>query len=209
MTGTHGLVIMYLSLHLYQFRSITVSCPKEISADDFIIPWSDRQIRTLQNSIRHFWSLAVFCTWCDFHIYFIPNDGLYRSGVLKSVRDDMFICRPSDPLFRPEYKRICQEPLYQRYRYPATDDQSGDPTGTDGTVAYDRGYLYFIFTMLSPLLTILAVVIIFYHAEGYQQDWFQQWQIFHPSAFGMWLADVGFVERTNEWSCVVKFQPRR
>ena len=168
MTGTHKIqfIIVFICIFISSAASIAVSLSLKFLLDDFIIPLIGQ---TDPNFAELYKALAVL--GCIFALGVIATFIYTRmmvyigQGVLKSVRDDMFE-HMQTPLFRPEYKRICHEPLYQRYRYPATDDQPGDPAGADGAV-YDRGYLYFHVIVKSAAYDSGSCDY-FYYAEGYQ-----------------------------------------
>ena len=61
MTGTHKIqfIIVFICIFISSAASIAVSLSLKFLLDDFIIPLIG-QTRTLQNSIRHLQSLAVF-----------------------------------------------------------------------------------------------------------------------------------------------------
>ena len=148
MTGTHKIqfIIVFICIFISSAASIAVSLSLKFLLDDFIIPLIGQ---TDPNFAELYKALAVL--GCIFALGVIATFIYTRmmvyigQGVLKSVRD---------------------EPLYQRYRYPATDDQPGDPAGADGAV-YDRGYLYFHVIVKSAAYNSGSCDY-FYYAEGYQ-----------------------------------------
>ena len=171
MTGTHKIqfIIVFICIFISSAASIAVSLSLKFLLDDFIIPLIGQ---TDPNFAELYKALAVL--GCIFALGVIATFIYTRmmvyigQGVLKSVRDDMFEHMQTLPIryFDQNTNGSVMSLYTNDTDTPASDDQSGDPTGTDGTV-YDRGYLYFHVTVKSAAYNSGSCDY-FYYAEGYQ-----------------------------------------
>ena len=153
------------------------------------------------------------CTWLYFHcrcycnIYLYPYDGIYRPGCVKACAwwYVWAYADPSDPLFRSEYEWLYHESLHKWYRYPAPDDQSGNPTGTD-VIFHHHCYVYFHAGLKSPADTACHCC----HRDSgicHKKNRWKQWKILCAPA-GFPCRRDRICGRTYEWpACGKSVQP--
>lgn len=89
---------------------------------------------------------------------YTPSDGIHRSGSSAQAEGDVEHIRTPIRYFDQSFKRLDYEPLHQRYGHPAPDDRRSQAI-PQVLMSFIRSAISML--VLSPLLTLLAVVMIF------------------------------------------------
>lgn len=123
-----------------------------------------------------------FCSRCDRNICLHKNDGIHGQGVLKRVRDDMFEHMQTLPI--RYFDQNTNGSIMSLYTNDTdTLRQMISQAIPQAMMAFFTIIVTFIsMVALSPVLTILAVVVIGIMIASHKSDRRKQWKIFCPSA---------------------------
>ena len=133
-------IIVLICILVSSIATISVSLSLKFLLDDYIIPLIGQKSPDYTELYQALGILAcIFLSGVIASFIYTRLMVVIGQGVLKRVRDEMFEHMQKLPI--RYFDRIDHEPLYKRYGYASSDDQSVDPAGAY-VGSYDRSHIY-------------------------------------------------------------------